>query len=554
VSLGHTDGNFNNNNGYPDIEFPGMPGNNGVAGNDVYENLAEEVLTYMYFPAAGVYEMGVAADDGFKVTTGVNPKDQLSSIDVGQRDGGNGWSDIDFNILIQAPGYYPFRMIYYNGGGGANCEWFSWKNGIRYLINDPDPSNTTGIHAYYAGPSLPPYVAGVQNTPTNVVFDLAQSPDGGTATVVGSSVQVLVNGYEGPLTLGTTASGQTSATFTVTNALGFTSGSTNDVTLIFTTSTGQKVTNTTSLITPTWQNIPASFAVTGIDTNQVGFKIKPYMSANSTTIASAEMELAGLNGTNKANLTQIIDGSPIDSNGYYTWTNVINWDEIAVGTTGNHDGHFQPPAYPDLEFPGMPLVGEATNNLPTSDWNDLEEEVLTFVSFPSAGFYTMGVNSDDGFNLSAGPNPALYGTNGPALVLGDFDGGRGSSDTDFSFYVQAAGTYPFRLLYYNGGGGANCEWTSIDPSTGFRYLVNDPSPTNTTGIHAYYSTATVVTLPKFNAPVLVSGSITITWTGTATLQQSSLLSGPWTDTTPAPTGNSYTTPIGSGDLYYRLKQ
>jgi hypothetical protein len=187
----------------------------------------------------------------------------------------------------------------------------------------------------------------------------------------------------------------------------------------------------------------------------------------------------------------------------------------------------------------------------------LAEEVLTFVSFPSAGFYTMGVNSDDGFNMSVGLDPSKYGTNGPALVLGDFDGGRGSSDTDYSFYVQAAGTYRFRLLYYNGGGGANCEWTSIDPATGFRYLVNDPSPTNTTGIHAYYSGPAIVGAPQFNAPVLADGSVTITWTGTATLQQASALSNPgvWADVTPAPTGNTYTTPVGSsGSLFFRLKQ
>jgi len=476
----------------------------------------------------------------------------LSSIDVGQFDGGRGSSDSDFNILIQAPGYYPFRLLYYNGGGGANCEWFTFLNGIRYLINDPDPSNTTGIHAYYAGPSLPPYVATVSSSPTNVVFDLGQS---GSTTIVSGSVEILVNGYSGVVTLGTTASGLTSATFTVTNAVGFTSGSTNVVTLIFTTSTGQQITNTTSLVTPSWQNIPASFAVTGVDTTKPGFKIKPFKSNNGTTVASAEQELAGLDGTNQANLTQIIDGFPIDTNGYYTWTNVINWDEIAVGTTGNHDGHFQPPDYPDLEFPGMPLVGEATNGLVSGDWNELEEEILTFVSFPSAGFYTMGVNSDDGFNMSVGIDPSKYGTNGPALVLGDFNGGRGSSDTDYSFYVQAAGTYRFRLLYYNGGGGANCEWTSIDPGTGIRYLLNDPSPTNTTGIHAYYSGPAVPPELQFNAPVLAGGAVTLTWTGTATLQQATALNGTWTDVTPAPTGNTYTVTVGaSGNLFFRLKQ
>jgi hypothetical protein len=204
----------------------------------------------------------------------------------------------------------------------------------------------------------------------------------------------------------------------------------------------------------------------------------------------------------------------------------------------------------------MPLVGEATNGLASSAWNNLEEEILTFVSFPNAGFYTMGVNSDDGFNMTVGLNPALYGTNGTALVLGDFDGGRGSSDSDFSFYVQAPGIYRFRLLYFNGGGGANCEWTSIDPATGTRYLVNDTLTTNPTGIHAYYSGPGSITPPpsgaKFNAPTVAAGSITITWTGSGVLQQSTTLTGPWSATTPAPTGNSYTVPIGSGDLYFRL--
>ena len=553
VSLGNTDGNFNNNNGYSDIEFPGMPPVGAVGATSDYTDLAGEVLCYLYFPAAGVYEMGVNSDDGFEVQIGVNPKDQLSSVVLGEFDGGRGSSDSDFNILVPVAGYYPTRLMYFNGGGGANCEWYTFKNGIRYLINDPDPTNTTGIHAYYTGPSLPPYVASVSSSVTNVSFVLDQS---GAATVTASSVQVLVNGYTGVVSVNTVG-GVTTATFTVTNTPGFTSGSTNSVTLIYGTSTGQSITNSTSFVTPTWQSVPASFAVTGVDTTKVGFKVKPFKSNNSTTVASAEQELTGALGTNTANLTQTIDGSPIDANGYYTWTDVINWDEVAVGTTGNHDGHFQPPAYPDLEFPGMPLVGEATNGLVSGDWNELEEEILTTVSFPSAGFYTMGVNSDDGFNMTVGPNPALYGTNGPALVLGDFNGGRGSSDSDFSFYVQAAGTYRFRCLYYNGGGGANCEWTTIDPTTGIRYLLNDPSPTNTTGIHAYYTPSSVTPPgPSFNAPVLASGKLTITWTGTATLQQATVISPTaWTDVTPAPTGNTYTVTVGStGNLFFRLKQ
>ncbi len=555
ASLGNiNNGNFTDNNGYTDAEFPGMPPVNAVGATSDYTDLAEDVLCFLYFPAPGVYEMGGNTDDGFEVYMGTNPKDALSAVALGGFNGGRGSADTDFNVLIPAAGYYPTRFVYYNGGGGANCEWFTFQNGVRYLINDPSPTNTTGIRAYYAGPSLPPYVASTSGTITNATFVLDQS---GSATITPSTVKILVNGYTGSVSVNTVG-GVTTATFTVTNAIGFASGSTNTVTLIYGTSTGQTLTNSISLVTPTWASIPGSLAVTGVDTTKPGFKIKPFLSANSTTIASAEMELAGLNGTNQCDLTQVLDGFPIDANGYYTWTNVINWDEIAAGTSGNHDGHFQPSdGYPDFEFPGMPKPGSlaagVTNGLASSAWNDLEEEVLTFVSFPAAGFYTMGVNSDDGFNLSVGANPAVYP---PALVLGDFNGGRGSSDSDFSFYVQAAGTYRFRLLYFNGGGGANCEWTSINAATGVRYLVNDPSPTNTTGITAYYSGPALSPALAFTAPVLSAGKLTLNWTGTATLQQAtSITPADWTDVTPAPTGNTYTVTVGaSGNLFYRLKQ
>ena len=47
-------------------------------------------------------------------------------------------------------------------------------------------------------------------------------------------------------------------------------------------------------------------------------------------------------------------------------------------------------------------------------------------------------------------------------------------------------------------------------------------------------------------------SVTVTWTGSGTLQSASALTGTWSAVTPAPTGNTYTAPIGSGDLFFRL--
>jgi hypothetical protein len=49
-----------------------------------------------------------------------------------------------------------------------------------------------------------------------------------------------------------------------------------------------------------------------------------------------------------------------------------------------------------------------------------------------------------------------------------------------------------------------------------------------------------------------SGNITVTWTGTGTLQSAQALNGAWTPVTPAPSGNTYTAPIGSGALFFRI--
>ncbi len=52
-----------------------------------------------------------------------------------------------------------------------------------------------------------------------------------------------------------------------------------------------------------------------------------------------------------------------------------------------------------------------------------------------------------------------------------------------------------------------------------------------------------------------AGNVNVTWTGSGTLQWAPVLTGKtsdWSNVTPAPSGNSYTAPIGSGALYFRL--
>lgn len=98
--------------------IPGIPGSEA---ND--DNIALEAVTYLEL-AAQTYTMVVNSDDGFRVTAG-NIRDRVNEINLGQYDGGRGAGDTIFNFTVTKAGVYPFRLIYYEGGGGNSVDWFT---------------------------------------------------------------------------------------------------------------------------------------------------------------------------------------------------------------------------------------------------------------------------------------------------------------------------------------------------------------------------------------------------------------------------------------------
>ncbi len=179
-------------------------------------------------------------------------------------------------------------------------------------------------------------------------------------------------------------------------------GSTNTITLAAKDTRGTNISGTPSFLVPPYAVVSQSYAVAGVNPNNVGFKVRPYQTtaANSgPTFEFAELQQAGLEGTNTADLTQTIDGTALDTNGFYTVTNVINWADIdsAVFFTG---GNFSANnGYPDLEFPGMPPVG---GDHADDEYYNLSEQVLTYFYFPSPGVYQMGVDGAAGFKVTTG--------------------------------------------------------------------------------------------------------------------------------------------------------
>ncbi|HUR47514.1 MAG TPA: lamin tail domain-containing protein, partial [Candidatus Saccharimonadales bacterium] len=106
--------------------------------------------------------------------------------------------------------------------------------------------------------------------------------------------------------------------------------------------------------------------------------------------------------------------------------NVINY--FNSGGAGNFGG--------DFTFPGFST---------SVDENNFVVEATAIITIPTAGQWTFGVNSDDGFRVNLGTN------------VFSFPAPRGSGDTLATFNLTP-GEYPMRLVFYECGGGSEVEF------------------------------------------------------------------------------------------------
>ncbi|HEY6230312.1 MAG TPA: PA domain-containing protein [Pyrinomonadaceae bacterium] len=420
-------GGENNGNFTPDLQMPGFDGTE-------HDNVAGEILTALEFPAAGSYVMGVNSDDGFRTTSAKNPRDVFAPI-VGEFVGGRGASDTLFYIVVPSPGIFAFRTTWEQGGGGANIEWFSvLDDGTKVLIND-DATNPSAIKAYQLQPSaLPAWVSKVTPLPgtTGARPDTtvsAQITDGATQVTTAS---LSING--GAATTGTKSGGVTTVTLPAGGL-----AANNTVTLNYTENTtpARNTTDTWTFTTLTvTQTLPTTLAtaVGSGDATKPGFLVTPYQVDNTSgntenNNEATESELAGFYAPNIADLTGAVNGV-LSIPGY------LNWDRTANdGSGGAGDGNFTAAnGFPDDPLPGItPSTGGGG-----ATFESVAEGIQTYIEFPTAGFYQLGVNSDDNFRLT------IAKTNPPAtLTVTGIDGGttpKGLGALSMSKYaVEVAG-------------------------------------------------------------------------------------------------------------------
>lgn len=134
---------------------------------------------------------------------------------------------------------------------------------------------------------------------------------------------------------------------------------------------------------------------------------------------------------------QVLDTPLYQSVSVTERSDVINF--LGTGNGGNFPN--------DLAFPTQ-TIGQ--------DINHFVIEATTTIEIPTAGQWSFGVNSDDGFGLTLSRGGVDY--------TSSFPNPRGASNTIATFDLVEAGEYQVRLVMFEAGGGASVEFFAASGS------------------------------------------------------------------------------------------
>jgi len=402
--------------------------------------------------------------------------------------------------------------------------------GPQVVLNTP-AAEQTNVVAVYDPPVMP--VDDQTGIPA-VYYPFVASITNGDTTLVASSIRLKVDGslVSSPPSI-SSAGGLTTVSYPGTNLL---SGSGfHTYTLTYSDNLGATYTYEAEF-SSIFATLPAAYALPSGSGVVRGFTYRS-VSANSqvltgtslpSSIARAE---AQLNGTLfDTNTSQPFTNDAVlgpNADGSYNVDAVINFSD-----DGFDEGDFPN----DQPFPGLP-------NWP---YNWFSTEALLYLDLP-AGYYRLGVNSDDGFEVTATPR---QGISGAPIVTGVFDNGRGAADTLFDILVPSSGIYPFRVVYFQSAGYAEEEFFSVTNfATGGKTLINDTNYSN--AIIAYRGLAPFIT------SIVRSGSnAVLNWAyGTPPFQvqiKTNLTDAAWSNIGSPTTNSTASIPIQSGTRFFRV--
>jgi len=456
------------------VAAPNLPGLPGTAPRDSgVDDFAMQLVTYIQFPAQGAYQLIFASDDGFKMTTAANPLEILNSQTIAVADQNKGVGDVAGWVYISQPGVYPFRTVYFQGGGGVSLEWTAINvDGAKALVNDL--TTNVSLKAFAVNNGAEPAAVSFTDPPVGsgraptadapVVFEIT---DGSTAV---SNIKLTLNGATVTPTI--TKNGKVSkVVYTPAPFLPLQAD-----TFVITFSDGATTYAGTNSFTPITQAtvVPASMALKAadVDTTKLGFLIKTWQIAATNNGATSHNQPGNTTAIGEAYVHQTLGWPNIADltfpsafngpDGSFVEILAINYNG---GPTDNPGAGGNAGSFPDdgtwgATAPDMPGITNTRTDLPENGVDDYALEIRTVLDL-QPGIYVMGVNSDDGFRLMVGDGKE-WGTF--PVVVGEYSGGRGTDNwgyTRFAVQITKAGLYPFRLVFEEGGGGNSVEWFSV---------------------------------------------------------------------------------------------
>ena len=190
-------GAFNATGGKEDQLIPGIPG-----WYDSNDGIVAGFITLLDLPV-GRTTLGVNSDDGFRATF-QSDYNELYPKEVAVR---QTTGETLFTVFIEKAGLYPFKVLWWEGTGGANVELFSVVDGNKILVNDPDEASA--VKAYVPlGAVSDESTAEIVSTGRVSVVDVVPSAGGFTTnmsvelhvsegalgTLVSGSVKFSING------------------------------------------------------------------------------------------------------------------------------------------------------------------------------------------------------------------------------------------------------------------------------------------------------------------------------------------------------------------------
>jgi uncharacterized repeat protein (TIGR01451 family) len=158
------------------------------------DNFAMLATGYIYIPTTGTWDFEVASDDGFDL--------QIGGQDVNQYNGGRGYgfppnnnSNFGPNTIVNAPGLYKFQLVWFQGGGGASCDFYAIPPGSSTpeLVGDTADG---GLAAFQGEASLVKTAPATATSGTPLTYSLSlltQIPSGFSNGLVSENVTLSVN-------------------------------------------------------------------------------------------------------------------------------------------------------------------------------------------------------------------------------------------------------------------------------------------------------------------------------------------------------------------------